>query len=72
MVYKGIVEKGTVKLPPEADLPDGTEVRIEPMDRRPLMDLVRRLEDIEGDPDWPEDGAAEHDHYLYGTPKRGT
>jgi len=21
-------------------------------------------------PDWPEDGAAQHDHYLRGTPKR--
>jgi hypothetical protein len=70
MVFKGIVENGSVKLPPEAELPDGTEVRVEPADQRPLMDLVRRLESLEDDPDWPEDGAAEHDHYLYGTPKR--
>ena len=30
MVFKGIVRNGAVKLPPEANLPDGTEVRVEP------------------------------------------
>jgi hypothetical protein len=37
---------------------------------RPLMELVRALEGLPDDPDWPVDGAAEHDHYLYGTPKK--
>ncbi len=33
-----------------------------------LGDLAERIAvDV---PDWPADGAAEHDHYLYGTPKR--
>ena len=32
-----------------------------------LADWVRTLPD---NPDAPTDGAAQHDHYLYGTPKR--
>jgi hypothetical protein len=36
----------------------------------PLQDLAGLLNDLPADPDWPADGAAQHDHYLYGTPKR--
>ena len=35
----------------------------------PLMRLVKALEGLPSDPDAPTDGAAQHDHYLYGTPK---
>lgn len=38
--------------------------------RRPLLELARALEGLPDDPDWLSDGAAEIDHYLYGTPKR--
>jgi len=69
MVYQGVVENGTVKLPPEADLPDGTAVRIEPLEDRPLLQLLKGLEGLESDPDSPSDLATQHDHYLYGTPK---
>jgi hypothetical protein len=31
MTYTGTVEGGMVKLPPEAALPDGTKVRVEPL-----------------------------------------
>ena len=37
---------------------------------RPLMKLVKALEALPDNPDWPPDGAAQHDHYLYGLPKR--
>ena len=72
MTYKGIVRNGSVQLPPEANLPDGTEVRVEPLDNRPLMRLLEGLEGLETDPDTPTDLAAEHDHYLYGTPKHNS
>ena len=36
----------------------------------PLQQLMDRLERLPCAADWPEDAAAEHDHYLYGTPKR--
>ena len=39
--------------------------------RSPLMRLYHILRDMPSDPDSPADAAAEHDHYLYGTPKRG-
>ena len=31
MSYTGTVEKGMIKLPPGAALPDGTKVRVEPL-----------------------------------------
>ncbi|HWB71083.1 MAG TPA: CopG family transcriptional regulator [Egibacteraceae bacterium] len=34
----------------------------------PLLDLIGLVDD----PDGPDDVAAEHDHYLYGAPKRRT
>ncbi|MBN2447821.1 MAG: hypothetical protein JXO22_13905 [Phycisphaerae bacterium] len=71
MTYQGRVKNGVVVLEADARLPDGTLVRIEPIDERPLMNLVRLTADLEGAADWPADGAAEHDHYLYGTPKTG-
>ena len=36
---------------------------------RPLVDLLNLLNQMPVNKDWPEDGAAQHDHYLYGTPK---
>ena len=36
----------------------------------PLQRLARLAREFPADPDWPADGAAQHDHYLYGTPKR--
>ena len=38
---------------------------------KPLLDLVELLDQFEDLPDPPpSDLATEHDHYLYGTPKR--
>lgn len=42
------------------------EHRPAPVDRDPLLDLVGLVDDPEG----PDDVAEEHDHYLYGAPKR--
>jgi hypothetical protein len=35
----------------------------------PLSDLLADLRCLPENPEWPADGAAQHDHYLYGTPK---
>ena len=70
MTYQGKVKNGVVVLEGNPSLADGTVVRVEPVEDRPLVDLVRATEHLSGDTDWPADGAAEHDHYLYGTPKR--
>jgi hypothetical protein len=42
----------------------------EPLKKTPLLELVEALKDLPYDPNSPTDGAAQHDHYLYGTPKR--
>ncbi|HJT77949.1 MAG TPA: hypothetical protein VJ739_12170 [Gemmataceae bacterium] len=34
-----------------------------------LAELAGQLGKLPENPDWPADGAAQHDHYLYGTPK---
>jgi hypothetical protein len=41
-----------------------------PTSRAPLLELLKVLDQFPSNPDWPPDGAEQHDHYLYGTPKR--
>lgn len=76
MVYRGIVENGVVVLHEGAKLPDGTEVRIEPLAREENVPgegptLAEQFADVIGTvPELPSDMAAQHDHYLHGAPKR--
>jgi hypothetical protein len=54
------------------------KVQVEPMEQsavpaseeKPLLKLLKAIEAMPSNPDWPSDGAAQHDHYLYGLPKR--
>jgi hypothetical protein len=71
MTYRGKIVDGKVVLEKDAKIPEGTEVRVETIEELPLMGLVRISEKLSDDPNLPADGAAEHDHYLYGTPKKG-
>jgi hypothetical protein len=69
MTYKGTVKNGVVVLPPEAKIPDGTEVRVEPVEELPtwgevFKDLIGSVEGL------PSDLAENHDHYAHGAPKR--
>ncbi len=74
MRYTGTVSKGIVILPPEAKLPDGTQVRVEPIEDfsrlepagRRLLPLVGAADDL------PEDFAQNHDDYIHGAPRRPT
>ena len=72
MSYTGTVENGVVKLPPDVSLPEGSKVRVESLepeaDRRALVEELRVI--ARSLPELPPDWAAQHDHYLYGTPKR--
>jgi hypothetical protein len=76
MSYVGTVENGVVVLPPEAKLPDGTRVTVEPVARRadPVKDsrpIMEKLLELAGTArGLPPDLAENHDHYLHGTPKR--
>ena len=68
MAYVGKVTKGAVVLPPEANLPEGTTVRVEPIAPKTL---AARLGDLIGIVrDMPPDWAENHDHYLHGAPKQ--
>ena len=70
MVCKGHIENGAVVLDEPLLAPEGTPVRVEllPKTRRTLAE---RLSPIIGMvDDLPEDAAENHDHYLYGAPKR--
>lgn len=78
MTYHGRIKDGVVVLDQAGALPDGTEVRVEPVPRdgtpgeeeklppwgEVLKDFIGALEGM------PEDLAAQHDHYLHGTPKK--
>jgi hypothetical protein len=76
MVYRGKVKNGVVVLDKGADLPEGTEVRVEaiasaepPAGQRAT--LAERFAGVIGTvPDLPRDMADQHDHYLHGAPKR--
>lgn len=51
------------------------EVYVRPLDvsaggEPPLQVLAALLARLPSDPDAPTDGAAQHDHHLYGTPRR--
>ncbi len=73
MVYQGQVKNGVVvfeSVPP----PDGTVVRVEPVQEPPPSDEVSiwdKMKDFAGRaPDLPLDAAHNHDHYLYGRPRK--
>jgi hypothetical protein len=82
MTFQGIVREGSIKLPPGVELPEGTEVRIDVVppkpvpaddaDTRPigkkLVELARRAKELPSE--LPADFSINHDHYLYGTPKK--
>jgi len=74
MSFTGHVVGGSVVLDGPIPLPDGTPVRVDPIEARPptaASPLGQALLDIAGRSDGlPDDLAAQHDHYLYGTPKR--
>jgi hypothetical protein len=77
MVYRGRVKDGVVVLDDPAALPEGTVVFVEPAEPAESPEpelpktLLERFSDIIGSvPDLPEDLAKNHDHYLYGMPKK--
>ena len=74
MTYRGKVKNGVVVLEAGAKIPDGIEVRVEPVaipeeDQQPA--IYKRLSKIAGKAKGlPRDLAGQHDHYLYGREKQ--
>jgi len=71
----GRVVNGVIVLDQPGRLEDGTAVRVQPMEKRSGSDKSESLKDmllsfagtVEG---LPPDMALNHDHYLYGVPKK--
>lgn len=80
MVYRGRVQNGVVVLDDGAKLEEGQPVSVRPLrkpvarvsaKRRQIPSLYERSKPIIGiAKGLPRDLASQHDHYLYGTPKR--
>lgn len=71
MIYRGRVKNGMVVLDENIALPDGIEVRVEPVEARPTKTLAETFQNVIGTAkDLPSDMAEQHDHYIHGTPKK--
>ena len=78
MTYKGHVEQGVIVLDEPAYLMDGAQVEVSVCDRVDPAEassggasLAEQLAPFIGKAvGLPEDAAENHDHYLYGTPKK--
>ncbi len=76
MTLEGRIENGRVVFDGPVPLAEGTPVKVEPLSETPpsppcTTSFLERLGDVVGAiHDLPEDLAINHDHYLYGTPKK--
>lgn len=71
MTLQGRVENGTIVLDPPTQLPEGTRVRVEVIAAPAEPTLFDRFQHLAGQAkQLPPDAAEQHDHYLYGTPKK--
>ncbi len=71
MTLEGRVENGTIVLEPPAKLPEGARVRCVVLGAGDGPTLFDRLGHLAGRATHlPPDAAEQHDHYLYGTPKK--
>ncbi len=70
MVLEGRIENGAIVLEASTPLPEGARVRVEvlPRDEPTLLDRIGHLAGKAKH--LPPDAAEQHDHYLYGTPKK--
>lgn len=69
MSVTAVVENGAIKLPEGLRVPDGTKVEITLPES--VQDAAEKwMLQFAGCIDGPADFAAEHDHYIHGTPKR--
>jgi hypothetical protein len=70
MTLRGHIQNGTVVLDEPAALPDGSIVKIEPIEESDeIISLRKMLMSFAGVVDGlPEDLAENHDHYIHGKP----
>jgi hypothetical protein len=79
MTYIGRIQNGVVVLPPEAKLPEGTQVTVElieagaeprtlTQESDPFLAAIQKI--AKPRPHWPEDYVLNHGHYVSGEPKK--
>lgn len=72
MTYRGHIKNGVVVLDEPVELPEGLEVRIEPLEVNEASSLYEQFREVVGRAKHlPNDMAENHDHYLRGAAKRG-
>lgn len=73
MTYRGRVKNGVIVLDSPANLPEGAEVDVHPIESADesaptwaevFKDIIGKAEGL------PADSSINHDHYLYGAPKK--
>lgn len=71
MEFEGTVQNGVVVFTQPMALPEGTKVKVvlteAPAAQPTLLNLLKHAGSLT---DMPSDFAAQHDHYIHGTPKR--
>jgi hypothetical protein len=77
MVYSGHIKNGVIVFDQPVALPEGLEVSVEVPATAPTKTPEERLPPTQSLLKYagkavglPEDASENHDHYLYGTPKR--
>jgi hypothetical protein len=70
MSYIGTVENGQIKLPPDAQLPEGAKVEVAVLSEGPLERFTREVLKVAKSSDRPKDFATNFGHYLFGEEKR--
>jgi hypothetical protein len=76
MAIRAIYENGVFRPLEPVALAEGSQVEFSLVSRDPdcghpgLAPLLEIASRFPSNPDLPTDGAAQHDHYLYGAPKR--
>jgi hypothetical protein len=69
MTYKAHIKNGVAVLDDPVPLRDGTQVLVQPVESpASLGELLREV--VGKGQALPPDGSTQHDHYIYGTPKR--
>lgn len=70
MTLAGIVQNGSVVLEEGSNVPNGTHVQVIVPEEEKAPTFLDLLEFAGCIPDMPADFAAQHDHYIHGTPKK--
>jgi hypothetical protein len=72
MTYRGRVKNGQITLDEPVQLPEGAELKVEIVENsNPPPTIWQKLRNLAGTVEGlPSDMAENHDHYLYGTPKK--